>query len=221
MIVPDKTRNWQFVSRVDGYVQKLHVTSPGELVEKDAPLLSIYSPDLLTSEREFVELLRMRDRGEDERRARNTAALDRIGEAPAATLERHRAADRRAGENTQSLRYAHVAFALPRRRAVGAGRAGQERESWRHARRGRRSQRRLGVGGVLRRTNCRCFKSVKSFGVTAKSYPGQKFEGAISLIDPFLDETKRTAKVRIDIPNPDFKLRPGMYVNAELGDGHG
>ncbi len=61
LIVPDKTRNWQFVSRVEGYVQKLVVTAPGELVEKDAPLLSIYSPDLLTSEREFVELLRMRD----------------------------------------------------------------------------------------------------------------------------------------------------------------
>src|SRR5436309_11666596 len=61
LIVPDKTRNWQFVSRVDGYVQKLDVTAPGELVDKNAPLLSIYSPDLLTSEREFVELLRMRD----------------------------------------------------------------------------------------------------------------------------------------------------------------
>src|SRR5205085_7415910 len=61
MVVPDKGRNWQFVSRVDGYVQKLEVKSPGEIVEKDAPLLLVYSPDLLTSEREFVELLRMRD----------------------------------------------------------------------------------------------------------------------------------------------------------------
>src|SRR5438132_10678439 len=52
--------------------------------------------------------------------------------------------------------------------------------------------------------------------ITAKSYPGENFDGTISLIDPFLDATKRTAKVRIDIPNPDFKLRPGMYVNAEL-----
>src|SRR5439155_6082573 len=60
LIVPDKTRNWQFVSRVDGYVQKLDVTGPGELVDKNAPLLSIYSPDLVTSERELVELLRMR-----------------------------------------------------------------------------------------------------------------------------------------------------------------
>src|SRR5207302_10584827 len=46
--------------------------------------------------------------------------------------------------------------------------------------------------------------------------PGENFDGTISLINPFLDEMKRTAKVRIDIPNADFKLRPGMYVNAEL-----
>src|SRR5207237_1558399 len=71
MVVPDKGRNWQFVSRVDGYVQKLDVKSPGEIVEKDAPLLSIYSPELLTSEREFVELLRMRDQAKS-KEARET-----------------------------------------------------------------------------------------------------------------------------------------------------
>src|SRR5713101_5369650 len=71
MVVPDKGRNWQFVSRVDGYVQRLDVKSPGEIVEKDAPLLSIYSPDLLTSEREFVELLRMRDQAKS-KEARET-----------------------------------------------------------------------------------------------------------------------------------------------------
>ena len=56
----------------------------------------------------------------------------------------------------------------------------------------------------------------QKIAVTAKSYPGEKFDGTVSLINPFIDETKRTAKARIDIPNADFKLRPGMYVNAEL-----
>src|SRR6184192_4864205 len=56
----------------------------------------------------------------------------------------------------------------------------------------------------------------QNLAITAKSYPGQNFDGTISLIDPFINEMKRTAKVRIDIPNADFKLRPGMYVNAEL-----
>src|SRR2546423_4554689 len=49
----------------------------------------------------------------------------------------------------------------------------------------------------------------QEFVINANSYPGEKFEGTISVLNPFIDETKRTAKVRIDIPNPDFKLRPG------------
>src|SRR5437870_1613479 len=60
-VEPDAQKYWAFVARVDGYVQHLFVPSPGQVVEKDAPLLSIYSPDLLTTERELVMLLRMRD----------------------------------------------------------------------------------------------------------------------------------------------------------------
>src|SRR5262249_24463564 len=60
-VEPDAQRRWEFVARVDGYVQQLLVPSPGQVVEKDAPLMSIYSPDLLTTSRELVMLLRMRD----------------------------------------------------------------------------------------------------------------------------------------------------------------
>src|SRR5436190_2813692 len=57
----DKQRHWDYVTRVEGYVQKLSVFSRGELVEKDAPLLTIYSPDLLATQNEFMDVLRMRD----------------------------------------------------------------------------------------------------------------------------------------------------------------
>src|SRR5947207_628345 len=57
----DKQRHWDYVARVDGYIQKLFVFSRGELVEKDAPLLTIYSPDLLTTQNEFLDLLKTRD----------------------------------------------------------------------------------------------------------------------------------------------------------------
>jgi Cu(I)/Ag(I) efflux system membrane fusion protein len=52
--------------------------------------------------------------------------------------------------------------------------------------------------------------------ITAKAYPNDKFTGQIAVISSFVSETKRTARARIDINNPDFKLRPGMYANAEL-----
>src|SRR5439155_16812713 len=53
--------------------------------------------------------------------------------------------------------------------------------------------------------------------ITSNSYSGEKFQGTISVINTFLDPTKRTAKVRIDILNPDFKLRTARYVMAEFG----
>jgi Cu(I)/Ag(I) efflux system membrane fusion protein len=55
-----------------------------------------------------------------------------------------------------------------------------------------------------------------SITISSASYPGEKFEGKISLIDPFINDATRTGRVRIDVENPDFKLRPDMYVDAEL-----
>jgi RND family efflux transporter MFP subunit len=215
MIVPDKTRNWQFVSRVDGYVQKLDVTAPGELVEKDAPLLSIYSPDLLTSEREFVELLRMRDQAKSKdardtpqrliESARRRLQLWNVTEQQIAELEK----TRKASDTLTLLSpFRGVVQSVPveQGKNVKTGDLLVEVADlsivWLWAEFYENELSMLQVGQKL--------------AITAKSYAGQNFDGTISLIDPFLDATKRTAKVRIDIPNPDFKLRPGMYVNAEL-----
>ena len=52
--------------------------------------------------------------------------------------------------------------------------------------------------------------------VTSSSYPGEKFRGQITLIDPFIDNVKRTGRVRLDIQNSDLKLKPDMYVDLVL-----
>jgi len=52
--------------------------------------------------------------------------------------------------------------------------------------------------------------------ITMSSYPGEKFNGKISVIDPFINQAMRTGRVRIDVENPDLKLRPEMYVDVEL-----
>jgi len=215
VIVPDRSRNWQFVSRVDGYVQKLDVTSPGQVVDKDAPLLSIYSPDLLTSEREFVELLRMRDqaKSKDAREtpqrliesARRRLQLWNITEQQVAELEK----TRKASDTLTLLSpFRGVVQSVPveQGKSVKMGDMLVEVAD-------------LGVVWVwaeFYENELSMLQTGEKIAVTAKSYPGENFDGTISLINPFIDEMKRTAKVRIDIPNADFKLRPGMYVNTEL-----
>jgi Cu(I)/Ag(I) efflux system membrane fusion protein/cobalt-zinc-cadmium efflux system membrane fusion protein len=52
--------------------------------------------------------------------------------------------------------------------------------------------------------------------VTVDSYPGRTFPGRVSFISPQLDSTTRTAKVRLQIANPDMKLSLGMFVSVKL-----
>src|SRR6266849_5705153 len=215
MIVPDKSRNWQFVSRVDGYVQKLNVTSPGEIVDKDAPLFSIYSPDLLTSEREFVELLRMRDEAKT-KDARETP--QRLIESAKRRLQLWNVMPEQVAELVRTRKASDTLTLLSPFRGVVQSVPVEQGKS-------------VKMGDMLvevadlslvwmwaefYENELSMLQAGQKIAVTAKSYPGHNFDGTISLINPFLDETKRTAKVRIDIPNPDFELRPGMYVNAEL-----
>ncbi len=53
-------------------------------------------------------------------------------------------------------------------------------------------------------------------GITVDSYPGKTFSGRVSEVLPQVDMTTRTARVRVIMPNPGMKLLPGMYVNASL-----
>ena len=55
--------------------------------------------------------------------------------------------------------------------------------------------------------------------VRARSYPGREFAGQISVIYPQVNKETRTARIRIELSNPDFALLPDMYVDAEIDIG--
>ncbi|MEX2113854.1 MAG: efflux RND transporter periplasmic adaptor subunit [Pirellulales bacterium] len=52
--------------------------------------------------------------------------------------------------------------------------------------------------------------------VTVEAYPGEVFHGTIVFIDPFLDDRSRTVKVRVNLKNPDHRLKPAMYATAVI-----
>jgi len=51
---------------------------------------------------------------------------------------------------------------------------------------------------------------------STEAYPGQVFKGKISFRDPILNAKTRTVKVRVNVDNPDGKLKPGMFVRSVL-----
>ena len=218
IVTPDKARHWEFVARVDGYVQTLHVTSPGELVEKDQPLLTLYSPDLLTAERELVELLKMRDdaRSAEARRtarqlidsAKRRLAQWNVTPAQITDLER----TRRPSEFLTLLSpFRGIVEAVP----VDQGRNVRTGDHLVDV----ADLSSVWVWADVYENELSSFRVGQKVKLTTAAYPGQEFTGTISLVNPFLDPAQRTGKVRIDIPNPDFRLRPAMYVSAVLTAG--
>jgi membrane fusion protein (multidrug efflux system) len=53
--------------------------------------------------------------------------------------------------------------------------------------------------------------------VTVAPYPGEVFHATVSMISPVVDERTRTLRVKALLPNPDGRLRPGLFARADLG----
>ena len=52
--------------------------------------------------------------------------------------------------------------------------------------------------------------------IAVDAYPGETFQGKVTYVSDLLDEVTRTAKARVEIPNPERRLKPGMFVTATL-----
>ena len=52
--------------------------------------------------------------------------------------------------------------------------------------------------------------------VEVDAYPGETFTGRIARVAPVLDPATRTASIEIEIPNPGYRLKPGMYARVSL-----
>jgi Cu(I)/Ag(I) efflux system membrane fusion protein len=217
-VADDKQRRWDYVARVEGYVNKLFVFSPGEIVEKDAQLLTIYSPDLLTAQSEFVNLLKTRDDAKAKSESAVLESADGLIEAAKQRLRLWNITDQQISEleRTRQPRetltlyspFRGVVQDLPvdqgRRVMIGERLASVTDLSvvW--------------VWAQFYQDELPMLKQGLPMTITTSSYPGEKFKGKISVIDPFINDALRTGRVRIDVENPDFKLRPDMYVDADL-----
>jgi len=57
--------------------------------------------------------------------------------------------------------------------------------------------------------------------VRARSFPGREFSGKVEVIYPEINKETRTARIRVELPNPDLALLHDMYVDAEIDTGTG
>ena len=216
-VAPDTQRVWRVVARAGGYVQELGVSAPGEIVKKGQVLMTLYSPELLTTQRELIDLLRMRDNSPKgahsvhgdaqsliesaERRLR----LWNITDEQVAKIEQSRHAEEslpilaKMDGIVQTLPVTQGMTIAPGNTLVDVA---DLSVVW--------------VWGEFYQEELPMLQVGQEVTVTSDSYPGEKFKGQLSLVDPFINDVKRTGRVRLDIQNPELKLKPDMYVDVLL-----
>lgn len=215
----DKQHHWDYVARVEGYVNQLYVFSPGEPIEKGAPLLTLYSPDLLTTENEFVNLLKAQDEAKAKRdqtvltqntgqlveSAKQRLRLWNMTDDQIAELEKNRKPE-------ESLTLFSPFKGVVQTLGVDQGRKVMIGDRLVDI----ADLSRVWVWAQFYQDDLSMLKKDLPVTITSSAYPGEQFKGKISVIDPFIDDGTRTVRVRIDVENADFKLRPQLYVNVEL-----
>ena len=204
--------------RFSGYMQKVFVNSTYQYVHRGQPLFSIYSPELLSTEREYLlarESQRRLARSPDPAVARDAASLvDASAErlalwgVPRREIERLRATGRVRQDlviDSPVTGYVTQREALPNAYAEPGTRlytVANLSTIWVFAHVFQNDLGRIKVGDRAR--------------LTVNTYPGARFTGRVDFIYPEIDPSTRTARVRLRFANPTVKLVPGMFVNVSL-----
>ena len=204
--------------RFSGYIQKAFVDSTYQYVRRGQPLFSIYSPELLSTEREYLlarESQRRLARSPDPAVARDAASLveasaERLAlwGVPRREIERLRATGRIRRDlviDSPVTGYVTQREALPNAYAEPGTRlytVANLSTIWVFAHVFQNELGRIKIGDRAR--------------LTVDTYPGARFIGRVDFIYPEIDPATRTARVRLRFANPTLKLVPGMFVNVSL-----
>jgi|WetSurMetagenome_2_1015567.scaffolds.fasta_scaffold05451_6 membrane fusion protein, copper/silver efflux system len=214
----DETRIARIQTRIEGWIEKTFVDFSGMLVKKGQPLISVYSPELFSAQQELIiakQTMEALAGSEFNDIKTNAESLY------AATKERLRLWNISDGEIKQIEKRATPVRALTffspidgfviNKNAYPGQRIAPDTELYTIAD--------LSTIWVLADVFEYEIARIQ-LGQTAimelSSFPGETFKGVISYIYPVLDNASRTLKVRLQFPNPGFKLKPDMWANVTL-----
>ncbi|HWO41517.1 MAG TPA: efflux RND transporter periplasmic adaptor subunit [Candidatus Eisenbacteria bacterium] len=218
VIAYDETRVTRVHSKIEGWIEKLYVNYTGKQVEKGQPLFTIYSPELLATQQEYLLAVKARERfstssipevragGESlvEASKRRLALWD-ISEKQIRELE-----ERGEAQRALTLYAPHSGFVI-KKEAYEGMRIMPDKELYTIA-----DLSTVWVIVDIYESEIPFVRPGQRASVSLSYDPSAAFNGKVSYIYPYLDEKTRTAKVRLELPNPGFRLKPDMYVNAEI-----
>ena len=205
-------------TKVSGWVEDLFVNTTGAEVRKGEDLLSIYSPELVATQQEYLQALRY-----EEQTARSTFKDVASGGKALVDATRRRllymdidptqieALEKRGSiQKAMILRSPTHGIVIDKKVLAGM-KVTPGMELYTIA-----DISNIWVLGSIYEYELPFVRTGQEAEITLPYEPGVVYKGHISFIYPYLSAATRTVQIRIDLKNPGFRLKPDMYVNVAI-----
>jgi Cu(I)/Ag(I) efflux system membrane fusion protein len=204
-------------SRVEGRVDELYVSADGETIAEGQPIASVYSPTYIAAQEEFLlaseSVQKLKGAGKDvvqinnrllEAARRKLQLLGVSDEAVSQLEQTHQANDHMTiyaqfGGTVLEKLLLPGAYIMPGEKLYSLS---DLSTVWMYA--------------DLYEKDLADIKIGQPVTVTSNAYPGEVFNGQVTFINPILDDSSRTVKVRVAMGNPSGRLKPNLFVNADI-----
>lgn len=222
-ITADETKIAHVHVKINGFIQDVFVDYVGQLVKKGQPLFTVYSPDLVSSEEEYL----IAKRGE---KSLSTSQFTEVSDGAKSLLRSARERLKlwdisddqirkldETGEVSRTLTfYSPVSGFVMDRKAFPQTAITPDMDLYQIT-----DLSDIWVDADVYEYEVP-FVKVGQWAIMQLSYyPGRSYRGKITYIYPTVDPVARTVKVRIEFPNPGFELKPQMFANVQLDINYG
>jgi RND family efflux transporter MFP subunit len=214
----DETRVAHVHTKFAGWVDKVYVDFVGKSVKKGQPLLSIYSPDLVSTEQELLIAKKSRD-------ILRSSTFKDIGVGSEslynATRERLKYWDindsqidriERQGTPLKTLTlFSNLDGFVVARNVFAGQQVAPEMDLFVVA-----DLSNIWIQAEVYEYEVQSVYLGQTASVGFASFPGKTFAGKVTYISPEMDPKTRTLKIRVELANQEYKIKPDMYANVEL-----
>jgi RND family efflux transporter MFP subunit len=205
-------------TKVSGWVEELYVDTTGQDVRKGEKLLTLYSPDLVATQEEYLQALRYAEQTEDSKfkdiasggKALIDAARRRLLFMDIDPRQIDALAKRGVVQKTMVLR-SPVSGVVIDKKVLAGMQVSPGMELYTIA-----DLSTVWVIGSVYEYELPFIRNGQEAEITLPYEPGVAYKGRISFIYPYLSAATRTIQVRIDFRNPGIKLKPDMYVDVAI-----
>ena len=216
-IEPDERQTYTIAPKFEGYVERLYVNATGQTVGKGQPLFDVYSPELVSAQREYA----IASQGVEALKGANEEAQRGMRELADSSLSRLRnwdISDEQVKALTQStgprrtltLR-SPVAGIVTEKKAVQGMRFMPGEMLYQVT-----NLASVWVIADVFEQDIGQVRTGAKATVRINAYPDKQFSGAITYVYPTLKSETRTVPVRVELSNPLGLLKPGMFAQVEL-----